>query len=75
MRWTAGLERRARGIVGWEEGGRKYGRREGKEVKGYEEELIKSANREQHILFGGKNQYVEPQKDLALMERIRTLFV
>ena len=61
MRRAPGLGRRARGIVGWEEGGRKYGRGEGKEVEGYEEELIKSADREQHVLFGGKNQYVGPQ--------------
>ena len=61
MRRTAGLGRRARVIVGGEVGGRKYGRGEGKEVEGYEEELVKSADREQHVLFGGKNQYMKPQ--------------
>ena len=61
MRRAPWLVRRARGIVGWEEGRRKYGGREGKEVESYEEEFIESADREQHVLFGDKNQYGEPQ--------------
>ena len=65
MRRTAGLGRSARRIVGWKEGGRKYGRGEGKEVEGDEKELIKSADREQHVLLGGKNQYVQPQVEAS----------
>lgn len=52
MRWTAGLGRGAGGFVGREKGGREYGRGKGKEVEGDEEEFVKGADCEQHVLFG-----------------------
>ena len=52
MRRTAGLSGKAGRFVGGEEGGREDGRGEGEEVEGYEEEFVKGADSEKHVLFG-----------------------
>ena len=58
MRRTARLRGRAGRFVGGEEGGREGGRGEREEVEGYEEEFIKRANCEKHVLFVRGNQHV-----------------
>ena len=66
MRWTARLRGRAGRFVAGEEGGRESGRREREKVEGYEEEFIKGADCEKHVLFAHKVQQVESTGDSSL---------
>lgn len=75
MRWTAGLRGRAGRFIVGEEGRREGGRGEREEVEGYEEEFVKGADCEKHVLFGQKVQQVTSKGDSRLCCRVDVYLV
>lgn len=75
MRRTARLRGRAGGFVRGEEGGREDWRREGEEIESYEEELIKGAYCEEHVLFVQKNQHVTSRATTPCADKVETCLI